>query len=111
MSIHRRSILTGGAAVLALSAAAKATPVLSARNFGLRPGDAPRRNAWMEIDAAAFEHNIAETRAILGDGGAELCAIMKADAYGNGLDLLMPSVLKMKIAAIGFASNEEARIA
>ncbi len=96
MSINRRSIITGGAAALALAGAqnALATPVLSARNFGLRPGDAPRRNAWMEIDAAAFEQNIAEMRGILGDGGAQLCAIMKADAYGNGLDLLMPSVLK-----------------
>ncbi|MES2253978.1 MAG: alanine racemase [Pseudomonadota bacterium] len=113
MSIHRRSIITAGAAALALAATrnALATPVLSSRNFGLRPGDAPRRNAWMEIDAAAFEHNIAEVRSILGDGGAQLCPIMKADAYGNGLDLLMPSVLKMKIAAIGFTSNEEARIA
>ncbi|MEO7053450.1 MAG: alanine racemase [Rhizomicrobium sp.] len=113
MPIHRRSIITAGAAALALAVTrnALATPVLSARNFGLRPGDAPRRNAWMEIDAAAFEHNIAEVRSILGDGGAQLCAIMKADAYGNGLDLLMPSVLKMKIAAIGFTSNEEARIA
>ena len=36
---------------------------------------------------------------------------MKADAYGNGLDLLMPSVLKTGIEAIGFTSNEEARIA
>lgn len=113
MSIHRRSIITAGAAALALAATpnALATPVLSARNFGLRPADAPRRNAWMEIDAAAFEHNIAEVRSILDEGGAQLCAIMKADAYGNGLDLLMPSVLKTKIAAIGFTSNEEARIA
>jgi alanine racemase len=113
MSIHRRSIIAGGAAALAFAATgnALATPVLSARNFGLRPTDAPRRNAWMEINAAAFEHNIAEIRAILGAGGAQLCAIMKADAYGNGLDLLMPSVLKTKIAAIGFTSNEEARIA
>jgi len=111
MQINRRSILAGGAAALTLTANARATPVLSARNFGLRPADAPRRNAWMEIDAAAFEHNIAEVSSILGAGGAQLCAIMKADAYGNGLDLLMPSVLKNKIAAIGFTSNEEARVA
>ncbi|MEP6830677.1 MAG: alanine racemase [Rhizomicrobium sp.] len=113
MSINRRSIIAGGMAALTLASTRNAfsTPVLSARNFGLRPADAPRRNAWMEIDAAAFEHNIAEVRGILGDGGAQLCAIMKADAYGNGLDLLMPSVLKAKIAAIGFTSNEEARVA
>jgi len=112
MQINRRSIIAAGAATLALGAArpALAVPVLSTRNFGLRPDTAPRRNAWMEIDAAAFEHNIAEMRNILA-GGSTLCAIMKADAYGNGLDLLMPAVLRSGIAVIGFTSNEEARIA
>jgi alanine racemase len=112
MPMNRRAIMFGGAASLMLGGIpALAAPRLSSRNFGLRPARVPRSNAWFEIDAAAFEHNIAEVRTILGDGGAELCAIMKADAYGNGLDLLMPSVLKTKIAAIGFTSNDEARIA
>jgi len=112
MQINRRSILAAGAATLALGAArpALAVPVLSTRNFGLRPDIAPRRNAWMEIDAAAFEHNVAEVRNILG-GGSALCAVMKADAYGNGLDLLMPSVRRTGISIIGFTSNEEARVA
>ncbi|MES2293555.1 MAG: alanine racemase [Pseudomonadota bacterium] len=112
MPINRRAILFGGAASLMLGGIpALAAPTLSSRNFGLRPAKVPRSNAWFEIDAAAFEHNIAEVRALLGAGGAELCAIMKADAYGNGLDLLMPSVLKTKIAAVGFTSNDEARVA
>ena len=106
----RRAMLGGAAAFLAAHPAL-ATPALSETNFGLKPRAVPRRNAWFEIDAAAFEHNVAETRAILGPAGAELCAIMKADAYGNGMDLLMPSVLKTGIKAVGFASNEEARIA
>lgn len=108
--LTRRALLAGAAATLGAQAAL-AVPALSVSNFGLRPREVPRRNAWFEIDALAFEHNIAETRAILGPGGAELCAVMKADAYGNGLDLLMPSVLKAGIGAIGFSSNEEARIA
>lgn len=112
MPMNRRAIMFGGAASFMLGGIpALAAPTLSSRNFGLRPARVPRSNAWFEIDAAAFEHNIAEVRALLGDGGAELCAVMKADAYGNGLDLLMPSVLKTKIAAIGFTSNDEARIA
>jgi alanine racemase len=108
--ITRRAILAGATALVA-ARPASATPPLSAINFGLKPRQVTRRNAWFEIDAAAFEHNIAETRAILGPGGAELCAVMKADAYGNGMDLLMPSVLKTDIKTVGFASNEEARIA
>ena len=104
-------MMLAGATVALGAHAAQAVPALSVVNFGLKPREVPRRNAWFEIDAAAFEHNIAETRAILGPGGAELCAIMKADAYGNGMDLLMPSVLRTGIKAIGFASNEEARIA
>ncbi|HEY2835039.1 MAG TPA: alanine racemase, partial [Rhizomicrobium sp.] len=106
----RRAMLVGAAATLGAQTAL-ATPPLSVTNFGLKPRDVPRRNAWFEIDAAAFEHNIAETRTILGRGGADLCAVMKADAYGNGMDLLMPSVLKTGIKAVGFSSNEEARIA
>jgi alanine racemase len=112
MPMNRRAIIFGGVAASALgSVQAFAAPALSARNFGLRPARVPRSNAWFEIDAAAFEHNIAEVRTILGDDGAELCAIMKADAYGNGLDLLMPSVLKTRIAAVGITSNDEARVA
>ena len=111
MKMNRRAILAGLAALPLAGMPALAAPVLSARNFGLRPAQVPRRNAWFEIDAAAFEHNIAQVRAILGAGGAELCAVMKADAYGNGMDLLMPSVLKTRIAAIGFTANDEARIA
>jgi alanine racemase len=112
MSMNRRAILFGGAAAsLCASLPAMAAPALSSRNFGLRPAKVPRSNAWFEIDAAAFEHNIAQVRAILGDGGAELCTIMKADAYGNGLDLLMPSVLKTRVKAVGITSNDEARVA
>lgn len=66
-------------------------------------------NAWLEIDTQAFEHNVATVQALLA-GKSQLCAIMKADAYGNGLDLLMPSVIKMNIPCIGIASNEEARV-
>ncbi|WP_438405721.1 alanine racemase, partial [Aeromonas hydrophila] len=41
----------------------------------------------------------------------QICAIMKADAYGHGIDLLVPSVVKANIPCIGIASNEEARVA
>ncbi|WP_328814514.1 alanine racemase [Pelistega ratti] len=66
-------------------------------------------NAWLEIDTQAFEDNLATLQKQL-KGKSQICAIMKADAYGNGIDLLMPSIIKMDIPCIGIASNEEARI-
>lgn len=68
-------------------------------------------NAWLEVDLGAFEHNIQTLKDRLGDKGPKICAIMKADAYGHGIDLLVPSVVKAGIPCIGIASNEEARVA
>nr|WP_241685402.1 alanine racemase [Taylorella asinigenitalis] len=45
------------------------------------------------------------------NGKSKVCAILKADAYGHGINLLMPSIIKMNVPCIGNASNEEARIA
>ncbi|MDO5056679.1 MAG: alanine racemase [Lautropia sp.] len=67
-------------------------------------------NAWLEIDTRAFEANIATLQKLIGDK-THICAVMKADAYGNGIDLLMPSIIRMNVPCIGIASNEEARIA
>ncbi len=68
-------------------------------------------NSWLEVDLGAFEHNIQTLKNRLGDKGPQICAIMKADAYGHGIDLLVPSVVKAGIPCIGIASNEEARVA
>ncbi|QMT30974.1 alanine racemase [Alysiella filiformis] len=67
-------------------------------------------NAWLEIDVAAFEKNIRTVNQLLG-GKSEMCAVVKADAYGNDLTLLMPSILKMGVSCLGIGSNEEAKIA
>ncbi|MDD3586281.1 MAG: alanine racemase [Thermoguttaceae bacterium] len=66
-------------------------------------------NAWLEIDSQQFEDNIKLIRKMVGDK-VDICAILKADAYGHGLSLLMPSVLKLKIKTIGIASNQEAAL-
>lgn len=68
-----------------------------------------KANAWLEIDVKAFEDNIVRLQQEIGT--SKLCAVMKADAYGNGIDLLMPSVVKLKVPCIAIASNEEARVA
>lgn len=66
-------------------------------------------NAWVEINKAAFEHNIRTLQAELG-GKSKLCAVLKADAYGHGIGLLMPSVIALDVPCVAIASNEEARV-
>lgn len=108
--IHRRAFLSAGAAGAGLIAArAAAAPILSATNFGLTLAQAQRRNGWIEVDAAAFEANIATLRKVVAP--ARICAVMKADAYGNGVALLIPSVIAAGIGDVAITSNDEARVA
>jgi alanine racemase len=108
--IARRAFLIAGAAAAGLGTAkVAASPVLSANNFGLTLAKAERRNGWIEVDTAAFEANIDSVRAVIGT--ARLCAVMKADAYGNGIALLMRSVLTKRIHDVAITSNDEARVA
>lgn len=105
--MQRRQFLSGVAALAATSAAA--APVLDARNYGLTPAKAARHNGWIEVDAAAFETNIDTVRTLI--GSAALCAVMKADAYGNGIALLIPSIIAKRITDVAITSNDEARVA
>jgi len=109
--MHRRAFL---AAAATLATAATAAPILSPTNNGLTLAKARRRNGWIEINAAAFEANIKTTRALIGSSsknGPRLCAVMKADAYGNGIALLIPSIIKLGVADVAITSNDEARVA
>ncbi len=108
--IGRRAFLSAGAAGAGLIAArAAAAPILSASNFGLTPTQAERRNGWIEVDSAAFEANIDTVRGLI--GAAKICAVMKADAYGNGMALLIPSIKAKAVTDIAITSNDEARVA
>ena len=108
--IQRRAFLAAGAGAIGLAAVqAAAAPVLSANNFGLTLAKAERRNGWIEVDTAAFEANIDAVRAKIGT--ARLCAVMKADAYGNGIALLIPSIMAKRVTDVAITSNDEARVA
>ncbi|WP_427016028.1 alanine racemase [Pseudarthrobacter sp. P1] len=74
-----------------------------------RTNPTERLGSWLEIDAEAFEHNIRALGARLA-GRSSMCAVVKADAYGHGLDVLAPSLVSLDLPAIGVARNEEARI-
>ena len=105
-TITRRRFVAAAAAGAAMAASAG----LQAAPLPGRPGKrlAEAANAWIEIDPAVFEHNLRLTRAAV-SGGARICAVLKADAYGTGIDLVMPSLIAARIPCIGIASNEEAR--
>jgi alanine racemase len=64
-------------------------------------------NAWLEISQPAFEHNLAEVKSLVGPK-TQICAVLKADAYGHGISLLMPSVIEAGIPYVGITSNQEA---
>ncbi|WP_459782663.1 alanine racemase, partial [Photobacterium sp. R1] len=71
--------------------------------------DVQTANAWVEVDKTAFESNIAHLQNHVGSNTA-ICAVMKADAYGNGIANLLPSVMQSGIPCVGITSNAEARL-
>ncbi|MGK9149009.1 alanine racemase [Plantibacter flavus] len=65
---------------------------------------------WLEIDTAAIAHNLAVVRDQL-HPSTELCAVVKADAYGHGVDLVLPAILDEQLTCIGITANAEAHAA
>ena len=59
-----------------------------------------------EISLAALDHNLSLLRRRIGPR-AKLCAVVKADAYGHGLALLMES-LSHRVDYMAVATPEEA---
>lgn len=106
-SLSRRQFLlaTAGTALVVAVDAPAAPPVLGLpvrRTTGTY-------NAWIEIDLEVFRHNLRLVEAAL-VGNPRVCAILKADAYGVGIDLVMPDIIKARIPYVGIANNEEARM-
>ncbi len=102
---RRRFLLATAGTALAVAIDAHAAPLLG------MPGKrkAGAFNSWIEIDPEIFENNLRLVQAVL-VGDPKVCAIMKADAYGVGIDLVMPSIIKAHIPYVGIASTEEARM-
>ncbi|MDO5650687.1 MAG: alanine racemase [Moraxella sp.] len=104
MKFHQLAL----AITMATAGLAHAAPILQTNaDYDIRQNLSA--NAWIEVDVQAFEDNITRLTTQL-DGKSKVCVVMKADAYGNGIDLLMPSVVKLGVPCIGIASNEEAHV-
>lgn len=86
-----------------------AVPHEEAQWRDVSPVDRNGINCWLEVDQAAFEGNVRALRRSLA-GRSELCVVMKADAYGHGLQQLMPSVIRSGVTVVGVADNSEARV-
>lgn len=49
------------------------------------------RNAWIEVDIEALEHNVEAMRGVVGPG-VDLIAVVKANAYGAGAEVVGPAL-------------------
>ena len=103
-----RTVLALSLGLIFLQGQVQAAPPLSLNN-GISEQTAQTSNAWVEINQAALDHNIQTLQAELG-GKSKICAVLKADAYGHGIGLVMPSVIKAGVPCVAVASNEEARV-
>jgi alanine racemase len=61
--------------------------------------------AWAEVDLGALANNIALLKNRY--AGAEIMAIVKADAYGHGIDLIAPNAYAGGIRHFGVATTDE----
>jgi alanine racemase len=67
-----------------------------------------RAPVWLEVDVAALRYNVTQMIGRLG-GPNRLCAVLKADAYGNSIELVLPELRRQSISTIAIGSNREAR--
>ncbi|OIQ34137.1 MAG: alanine racemase [Roseobacter sp. MedPE-SWchi] len=65
-------------------------------------------SAWCEISQGQIAQNLRHTLARLPDQ-TRLCAVVKADAYGHGIENVVPLVIGQGLSHIGISSNAEAR--
>lgn len=70
--------------------------------------DIQAANAWLEINLGQFRENIEQFKSHM-NSHTKICAVMKADAYGNGIQGLMPTIIEQQIPCVAIASNAEAQ--
>ncbi|PFG58205.1 alanine racemase [Vibrio sp. ES.051] len=99
--------LTIATAIFAPTMQATAAP-LQITNAAAKAEQVQSANAWLEINLGQFRDNIEQFKSHM-DGTTKICAVMKADAYGNGIAGLMPTIIEQQIPCVAIASNAEAR--
>lgn len=66
-------------------------------------------NSYIEVDIKAFQSNIKQVKKLL-ENKSKICAVMKADAYGNGIETLLPTIKSEKISCVGVTGNAEIKL-
>ena len=74
---------------------------------GVEDLEAALRPAWVDVDLAALEHNLARIRERLGPSGARVMAVVKADAYGHGAAGVSRALEEAGVDWLGVALLEE----
>jgi alanine racemase len=67
----------------------------------------PRRDAWVEVNLGAIEANARAIRKLI-PRHVDLMAIVKADAYGHGAAMVLPTLEASGVRMAGVASIDEA---
>ncbi|HBZ43776.1 MAG TPA: alanine racemase [Maritimibacter sp.] len=63
--------------------------------------------SWCKIHLDRISSNLARALDLLPSGSA-FCAVLKADAYGHGIDRVVPLVREQNVSTVGITSNHEA---
>lgn len=66
-----------------------------------------QQGARVQISQAAIRSNLTNIAKSLPD--TEVCIVLKADAYGHGIEFVLPLVIEAGFTVIGIASNDEAQ--
>ncbi|MPV86626.1 alanine racemase [Ostreibacterium oceani] len=61
--------------------------------------------AWLTVNRTHFAENVRLTQSLI--GSSQLCAVMKADAYGLGIDNLLPTIIEQQVPYVAIADNQE----
>ena len=64
-------------------------------------------HAWVDVNTNDFAGNIRALRKIIGSE-VQICPILKANAYGCGIAVLVPELNRNGISSIGIAGNDDA---
>lgn len=67
----------------------------------------PNRAVWAQVDLSAVAHNVREVKGKI-KGGAKLCAVIKADAYGHGALAVAKTAVQAGAAYLAVAILNEA---